>query len=292
MAKFNTALGVAALCAALALSAGCSFFDDEQPIPFEISRVVLPKDIPPPSDEKNSYPDGSGKTGKAPGTASSLAARVAAAEAQERMHARSALVAGTPDPGELVKVKVDGSDEGAFLTSKSFVTRWNILGPVPALRGSLPNDSSSDPLQYEYLPNEKLIDGSWNAPEGASWNVKVFDSATPPGLVDVGGVFNSQGLQSVYYATACLDSPEELEGVTLLSASTAPLKIWLNGVLVHTYDKGPRPLKLDQDAIEGVYLRKGYNRLVVKMVGVRGAPERKFMLRFASAAGSPIATEP
>ena len=292
MASMNYALRTTALCASFALFAtGCSIFEEE-PIPFEVSRVVLPKDIPPPTDERNSYPGEKANGASIASTPESdLAARKAAAESQEKMHARSASIGGEPNPSELVKVKVPASGEGAFLTSKSFVTRWNILGPISAVDGDV-HDTASDPLHAEYIQGEKTVDGSRGAPDGASWNVKIFNSSNPPGVIDFNEVFKDDKAFSAYYATACLDCPDDVEGASLLVASTIPVKIWLNGTLVHTYDKGAREMQLDQDEIEGIYLKKGYNRLVVKCVASKDIPSRKFMLRFATPSGAPIATEP
>lgn len=283
MGRISSASCAAAFLASLALlSNGCSMFDEEPPIPFEISRVVLPKDIPPPADESKGY--ASAKPAAPP---PSIEERKAAAEAQEKMHARGASTANEPNPSELVKVKVPASGEGSFLTNKSFVTRWNVLGPIAASA-----TGSAELLQEEYIPSEKTVDGSRSAPDGASWNVRVFGGSTPPGLVDIGGLFQGDSSACAYYATACLDCPEDVEGASLLLSSSIPVKVWLNGVLVHAYDKGPRELKLDQDAIEGVYLKKGYNRIVVKCAAPKGELERKFMLRFATVEGAPISTEP
>jgi len=279
--NIKTIYGIPALAMALALCGACSLFEAEEPITFEISKVVLPKDIPAPADESKVYPDEGGK--KQPG--SNLATRTAAAEAQEQMHARAtSSPTGVPTPSDLVKVKASDATEGAFLTSKSFVTRWNILGPIAP--------SIQEPLQEEYIPGEKTVDGSFPAPEGASWNVKVFDGAMPPGTIDFDSIFPGQSKFGVYYASSCLDCPEDVEGATMLTSSTIPVKIWLNGVLVHTFDKGERGLKLDQDAIEGIYLRRGYNRLVVKALAFDGHEGRKFMIRFAAPSGTPISTEP
>jgi len=277
---------IAALCAAPALLlAGCSLFNDETPVPFEISRVVLPKDIPPPADESKAY-----RKPETPAPADATA-KPEAIEAQESMHARSASLA---KPQDLVKMKAPSSEAGAFLTSKSFVTRWNILGPLQADACGGDADGVSSPLQKEYVQSESALDGSRSAPEGAAWNVKVFSNPNPPGVVDVGGVFQGVLLNDkAFYATACLDCPEDVENASLLFASDGPVKIWLNGVLVHAYDKGPREMKLDQDSIDSIYLKKGYNRIVVKYVEPQGATQpAKFMLRFATREGAPISTEP
>jgi hypothetical protein len=283
---------IAALSGAACLLPACALFEDDEPIPFEISKVVLPKDIPPPSSENRAYPE-PGKPEPAEKSAKSGAGPAVKATPPPSE-------AGKPRPAErptapakdLVKVKMPTSDEGSFLTPKSFVTRWNILGPIPA-RGGAPSDPADNPLQFEYVQGEKLIDGSRDAPEGARWNVKIFNTKDAPGVIDMGSVFHSQASKSeVYYASACLDCPEDVEGASLLVASTIPLKIWLNGVLVHCYDKGPRELKLDQDLIEGVFLKEGYNRLVVKLLDPTGSSDPKFMLRFATPAGQPISTTP
>ena len=289
MGRIHSAAVAAAFLASLGLFTGCSsLYNEEPPIPFEISRVVLPKDIPPPSDERNGYVSTSNSGDAKPGSSGDLSARKAAAEAQEKMHARSASAAGEPNPAELVKVKVPASGEGSFLTSKSFVTRWNVLGPISAGAG----ESLADALQTEYVQGEKTVDGTRNAPDGASWNVRLFGGTNPPGIVDIGDLFQGDSSACAYYATACLDSPDDVEGVSLLLSSSMPVKVWLNGVLVHTYDKGPREIKLDQDVIESLYLKRGYNRLVVKCVAPKGMPQRKFMLRFATTDGAPISTEP
>lgn len=46
------------------------------------------------------------------------------------------------------------------------------------------------------------------------------------------------------------------------------IRVWVNGKLVHTYNEKRRGLEPDQDELEGISIRKGWNKIVVKCVDV------------------------
>src|SRR5262249_12307921 len=69
--------------------------------------------------------------------------------------------------------------------------------------------------------------------------------------------------------------PEEAK-VQFLGAAGGPVRIWLNGRLVHENEK-LRPLVLDADRFDAT-LTKGPNRILVQLAPVKGQAE--FHLRF------------
>jgi len=82
--------------------------------------------------------------------------------------------------------------------------------------------------------------------------------------------------------------PEDINNAALRFASSMPAKVWLNGELILTLTKADKDLKLDKDAVSGIALKKGSNRLVVKCLAPKGEDSRSFMLRFASASSTPL----
>ncbi|OQA82789.1 MAG: hypothetical protein BWY31_03054 [Lentisphaerae bacterium ADurb.Bin242] len=176
---------------------------------------------------------------------------------------------------------------GTFLGDGNFLMGWNILGPVaPGGNGG---------LHAELLPEENVLCGSRNAPQDARWHRLLARNEGPdavPGQVDFSRLFlekPSAKAPSVFYACLTLQCDSEYGGLVLNAGSCGKLKVWINGHPVYSYENGNRPLKPDTDKVEGIILRKGYNRIVVKYMDNEGdyRNSRKFCLRFTDAAGQP-----
>ena len=86
-----------------------------------------------------------------------------------------------------------------------------------------------------------------------------------------------------------LDCETGMRNMTLNVGSIGKVKIWINGILVYSYEKERRELKPDTDSVSGILLHKGRNRIVVKYMDNEGdfAKERKFSLRFTDETGRP-----
>lgn len=191
------------------------------------------------------------------------------------------------DVPEFEVVTLEPSADGDFLEDGHFLMWWNFLGPIP--QGKEPS------LHKEYIPDEKILCGNRNAPRGARWYRTLSrneGAEAVPGQVDFSRYFKlnpGAAVPSVFYACISLKSDRERKGLVLNAGSCGKLKVWINGTAVYSYEKGARPLKPDTDKVEGIILRKGFNRITVKYMDNGGdyRNQRKFCLRFTDAAGKP-----
>ncbi len=175
-----------------------------------------------------------------------------------------------------------------FLNDGNFLTSWNILGPL--------SPSANGDFHAERVPGENVLCGKRNAPQGARWHRLFAKNEGPgaiPGQVDFSRIFleNPSARQpSLFYACQTVKCESEYSGLVLNVGSCGKLKIWINGHPVYSYEKGSRPLKPDTDKVDGILLRKGFNRITVKYLDNEGdyRNDRKFCLRFTDAAGQPI----
>lgn len=182
----------------------------------------------------------------------------------------------------------EAASSGNFLTDVNFLMWWNILGPIAP-------DKAED-IHAQIIPDENVLCGKRNAPKGARWHRLLARNEGPngiPGQVDFSRFFlnnPSAKAPSVFYACQTLKCKTDYTGLVLNVGSCGKLKIWINGHPVYSYEKGDRPLKPDTDKVDGILLRKGYNRIVVKYLDNEGdyRNNRKFCLRFTDAAGQPI----
>lgn len=282
---FLTALAAAAF----ACLAGCTGTGEREPESFEVSKVVIPRDksLPPPAPEPVRKIQKVEPPAEKPVIAERPEEKKPEAEAKALQPVAPAAETKVSPSEDVVKVSMPERKGGSFLTNSSFVTRWNILGPV-----HVPAEAGIDALHLEYVGDEKSLEGTRNAPEGASWNVKVFKSSEPPGLIDFSPLFPDEKGRCAFYAVSCLECPENLTGLTMHAGSEGLIKVWVNGVLAHAYDKGAREAAFDQDSIGGITLKDGYNRIIVKYVDAVPGGKRRFFLRFSMPDGLPVSTEP
>ena len=183
--------------------------------------------------------------------------------------------------------KSESAPSGTFLNDGNFLMWWNILGPVK------PGKDSA--LHTELLPGENVLCGAVNASQGTRWYrllARNEGANAVPGMVDFSRFFlenpSAKG-PSAFYACLTLKCDSEYNALVLNAGSCGKMKVWINGHAVYSYEKESRPLKPDTDKVEGITLRKGYNRIVVKYMDNEGRyrDNRKFSLRFTDAAGQP-----
>ena len=167
-----------------------------------------------------------------------------------------------------------------------FVTKWLMLGPFTFGEDDFGGDQQQPSADEAFMPKEARLDGTQEPPEGASWAENQFTgTAGRPGQVDLDALYKRID-HAAAYAVCWLECPRALPDAKLLTGSDDYLTVWINGKLVHAYKKERRAGEADQDTIENVALKKGYNRIVVKCVDVvRGW---NFFLRLTDKDGKPL----
>jgi hypothetical protein len=159
-------------------------------------------------------------------------------------------------------------DASRFLSSDAFVSKWKILGPFSFSLEDV--KTANEAIHKDFVPKEQDITGDLPAPKGVFWKYYEFKDEKPMGCVDLNKLFGS----------------EEISNLVLYAGGSDFMKIWINGKLVHAYNKEPRKGDIDQDTIKGVKLLKGVNNILVKVVKVSG--EWSFYFRFATEDNIPV----
>jgi hypothetical protein len=175
------------------------------------------------------------------------------------------------------------------VTEKHFVMNWMLLGPLVFKETDFGGDQQQAAIDRAFVPNEADLDGTQPAPAGAAWKAMRFAGAENVGQVDLDAVYGDIDHVCIY-AVAWLDCPQAVADARLCTGSDDYLKVWVNGKLVHTYNKLRRAGAADQDVVSGIALGKGVNRVVVKCVDV--VLGWNFYLRLTDSQGRPILVRP
>ena len=176
----------------------------------------------------------------------------------------------------------------AAVTREHFVTKWLVLGPFEFTADDFGGDQQQAATDKAFVPDEAGLNGLQIPPKPAAWTEKQFADDTEIGRVDLDGAF--EGIEhAAAYAVSWVHCSEEIASAGLLVGSDDYIKVWINGKAVHTYKTERRAGEADQDKIENITLRKGYNRIVVKCVDV--VLGWNFFLRFVDKDGKPIAVK-
>jgi len=107
-------------------------------------------------------------------------------------------------------------------------------------------------------------------------------------MIDLSATYGGSDY-ALAYAVAHVYSENEATGYSIYLGSDDYVKVWLNGRLLHTWAEGSRGVGQDDDRIEGIALRKGWNKLVIKCVNLRAT--WGFILRIADEGDRPLVTE-
>lgn len=174
-----------------------------------------------------------------------------------------------------------------FLSNESFIVTWNVLGPFKYDPNKLKDGDPRGALSEPFMRDESRLSGLRPAPPGTAWRlIHVSPGNTGrPGCVDFNKLYGDLG-QGVAYAVAVLVAPERMRDLSLCVGSDDYIKIWVNGTLTHAFYKAPRIADWDQDIVENVSLKAGYNFVVVKCVNVNGPWQ--FYFRLTNADGMPV----
>ena len=153
------------------------------------------------------------------------------------------------------------------LGQEHFVTKWLVLGPFTFEEDDFGGGHQQPAAACEFMSDEADLDGTQEAPESTAWTEEQFADVAQTGRVDFDAVY-ADTEHAAAYAVAWLCAPEEISDARLLIGSDDYITVWINGRKVHTYDTERRAADADQDTVEGITLKKGPNRVVVKCVDV------------------------
>lgn len=199
-------------------------------------------------------------------------------------------VAGENCPDAAVsKLVLPEPDASPFLAEEDFVMNWRVLGPFKFGADEFGGGDQQAAADKEFMPNEGALCGNEQAPQGTKWETKLFTGNLQPGQVDLEGHYGDID-HAVVYGVACLDSPQDVENVTVWTGADDYITVWINGDQVLKYNEKRRGSDWDQDVAEGVKLKKGCNRVVVKVTDVVGGYD--FYFRLTDKDGNPIVVQP
>jgi CubicO group peptidase (beta-lactamase class C family) len=160
------------------------------------------------------------------------------------------------------------------LVADQYMNEWLLLGPIPAQEaGAAANVADARKMGFERDLLEKAggeakveaEPGKKLDARGGQYEWRNHESAR--GAIDLVGVFGQRDF-AVAYAAATIESPEAKTQLVALGSDDA-VRVWLNGELIHE-NSASRALTPDEDVF-ALKLRKGTNRLLLKVVNDQGA---------------------
>ncbi|MGZ5488204.1 MAG: glycoside hydrolase family 172 protein [Candidatus Aminicenantales bacterium] len=155
--------------------------------------------------------------------------------------------------------------------ARRFIRDWNLVGPF--------NAADMDDLQTVYPPETEMSPAkNYKGKNGASVGWRTF-KADASGYVRLDDLIRPNE-QAIVYGLAYVFSPDD-RTASLLLGSDDGVRVWVNGVLVHT-NPAYRAAEPDLDRVS-VRLVKGWNRVLVK--DLQGAGGWGFYLRLADPEG-------
>lgn len=158
---------------------------------------------------------------------------------------------------------------------KTFLMRWNILGPI------LP---AGKDVTIPAIENEELLCGSVEAPGDAYWHVRIFNSRArkdvQTGLCNWTKTLSKYKERSLFYACSTFLTEKEYSNVTLHLQTAGETLLYLNGKKIGTFLSPNLPGKKEYK-LKGLTLKEGANRFVLKYLDKKSAPSlRAVSVRF------------
>lgn len=157
-----------------------------------------------------------------------------------------------------------------------FVTRWWLLGPVPAADGELQSRDLVDPKTARGGNGGSVKVGD----RTLEW--KLHATTDPLGVVNLHAAVAARE-QVGALACAEVTAPRSM-AVTLRLGSDDDIVCWLNGKKIHAFE-GSRGSRADQDLVP-VELEAGTNRLLLEVVNRTG--DWDFCVRITGSDGVPV----
>jgi len=180
-----------------------------------------------------------------------------------------------------------------LLPSGVYVRNWMVLGPFRYER-----EKYAGKEQQEVIDDDSFVGGveaglvaaePGTEAVGVTWQRYVPSVESPfPQTIDLSKTYGEVEY-ALAYAVAHVYSEKEVTGYSIYLGSDDYVKVWLNGQLIHTWAERSRAIVQDDDKVEGIALRKGWNKVVVKCVNVRST--WGFILRIADERDRPLVTE-
>jgi len=176
--------------------------------------------------------------------------------------------------------------ETVWLDEQHFVRDWLVLGPyqydADKFGGEWGGQGATD---VAFVKNESRL----TPKEAATVDGKQWQRYKSGDLVDLDSFYD--GIEyAVAYLGTYVYSPAQLKDCTLYIGSDDYIKVYINEKLVHTYKERRRNAERDSDKVTGITLKKGWNKIVVKVVDV--VKSWSIYLRFADSNGNPMKVLP
>jgi len=173
-------------------------------------------------------------------------------------------------------------EQKGLLDEQYFVRDWLVLGPyqydAAKFGGERGGQGATD---VAFVKDESAL----TPKEGASVEGKVWKRYKSGDRVDLDSFYNAIDYAVAYLGTYVY-SPAEVKDCILYIGSDDYVKVYINEKLVHTYKEKRRAAEKDQDKVTGITLKKGWNKIVVKVVDV--VIDWAIYLRFADSNGNPM----
>ena len=173
-----------------------------------------------------------------------------------------------------------------WLDEEYFVLDWLVLGPyqydAEEFGGEWGGQGATD---VAFVKDESRL----TPKEAATVDGKQWQRYKSRDFVDLDSFYD--GIEyAVAYLGTYVYSPAEVKDCILYIGSDDYIKVYLNEKLVHTYKDERRAAERDDDKVTGITLKKGWNKIVVKVVDV--VFDWAIYLRFADSNGNPMKVLP
>ncbi len=173
-------------------------------------------------------------------------------------------------------------EQKGWLDEEYFVRDWLVLGPYKYDADKFGGEwGGQDATDVAFVKDETTL----TPKEGASVEGKVWQRYQSGAHVDLDSFYD--GIEyAVAYLGTYVYSPAKVKDSTLYIGSDDYIKVYLNEKLVHTYKEQRRAAERDQDKVTAITLKKGWNKIVVKVVDV--VFDWAIYLRFTDSSDNPM----
>lgn len=166
--------------------------------------------------------------------------------------------------------------------SEGYIHDWLMLGPIPLEKG----ETGADAVNFNVIRRESMLQPEADQQmivSGYDLTWKAVSSETE--IVDFNVILSDRVDNAIGYLVAYIDSPEQIEQVTLLAGGNDQTRVYFNGQAVSTATE-PRALTRDSDMARGLTMQKGLNTVILKVVNEVG--NWQGCLRFTTKEGDPL----
>jgi len=174
-----------------------------------------------------------------------------------------------------------------YVSSKYFLRNWALLGLWQFDRTKFPTEQCVGHTELPVVKDEaQLAPRIGQMVDGRTWLLYQPVALADPHYVDLTAFYKGIPRHVTCYAAADVYCDQEIRDAILCFGCADSARVYLNGKLIHVYDKARRSAEPDTDKIEGLTLRKGWNLLLCRIGNImHGAG---MYARFADEKGYPI----